>query len=138
MAARFPYLPATAAAGESFLMPLLPVRLRFGKGEFVQVQGLVDSGATVNVLPYRLGIQLGAIWESQKTSVTLTGNLATQEARAVLLEAEVGEFPAVRLAFAWTRLETVPLLLGQVNFFQEFDVCFHRRRLQIELAPAGK
>jgi hypothetical protein len=37
--------------------------------------------------------------------------------------------------FAWTQATTVPLILGQVNFFMEFDVCFYRSRLQFAISP---
>jgi len=37
--------------------------------------GLQDRGASVNVLPYNVGVQLGASWEKQRFSVTLAGNL---------------------------------------------------------------
>jgi hypothetical protein len=135
-AARFPYLAVTAAGGDAALMPILPLELRFKDGEPVLVRGLLDSGATVNVMPYSLGVRLGAVWDAQTTRVTLTGNLATQEARAFLVEARVAEFGPVPLVFAWTRADDVPLLLGQVNFFEAFDVCFHRARRQFEVEPA--
>ena len=138
MAARFPFLPVASTRGEAFLMPLLPLELRHATGENLRVQGLLDSGATVNVLPFAAGLRLGAVWEAQTTQVQLTGNLAAHEARALLLEARIGEFSPVRLVFAWTRAEAVPLLLGQVNFFEEFDVSFHRARLQFEVEPARR
>jgi hypothetical protein len=47
----------------------------------------------------------------------------------------VGSFAPARLAFAWTRNEAVPLLLGQVNFFLEFDVCFFRSQGYCEVRP---
>ncbi|HRE48440.1 MAG TPA: hypothetical protein PLD47_12010 [Aggregatilineales bacterium] len=28
------------------------------------------------------------------------------------------------LVFAWTHVKNIPLILGQVNFFAESDVCF--------------
>ena len=74
----------------------------------------------------------------QTTRVTLAGNLAAQEARALLLQAGVGDFGPVPLVFAWTRADNLPLLLGQVNFFEAFDVCFHRSRRFFEIEPAGK
>jgi hypothetical protein len=138
MPARFSYLPAASGRGDASLMPLMPFELRFKDGAPVQAHGLLDSGATVNVLPYALGVRLGAVWEAQTVRVTLAGNLAAQEARALLVQARVSEFPPVPLVFAWTRTEHVPLLLGQVNFFEEFDVCFHRARRQFELDPARK
>lgn len=138
MPARFPYLPVASGRGDAFLMPVVPLELRFKEGDRIEARGLLDSGATVNVLPYGLGVRLGAVWEAHATRVTLAGNLAAQEARALLVQARVGDFGPVPLVFAWTRAENVPLLLGQVNFFEEFDVCFHRSRRQFEVEPARK
>ncbi len=72
---------------------------------------MLDTGATVNVLPYSVGEQLGTAWERQTTSVELSGNLAACEARVLIVSAIVGGFPAVRLAFAWARTDAVPVLL---------------------------
>ncbi len=138
MPARFPYLPVVSKRGEAVPMPMLPLDLRLGDGPPVRAQGLLDSGSTVNVLPFSLGQRLGAVWDNQKTAVVLTGNLAALEARALLLSARVADFAPVRLVFAWARTDDVPLLLGQVNFFQEFDVSFHGVRRQFELQPSGK
>ena len=136
--ARFAYLPVVSKRGEAVAMPLLPIEFRLGQGLPVRTQGLLDSGATVNVLPFSLGLRLGAVWENQKTAVTLTGNLAAQEARALLLSARVAEFAPVRLVLAWALTDEVPLLLGQVNFFQEFDLTFYGARRQFEVRRAEK
>ena len=95
----------------------------------------MDSGGTVNVLPYAVGEELGAIWEKQTTPVILSGNLAACEARALIVSAVVGNLPATRLAFAWARTDDVPILPGQVNFFTEFEVCFYRSRSMFEVRP---
>jgi hypothetical protein len=100
----------------------------------VTVSGLLDTGASVNVLPYLVGIELGYIWEQQTTSLKLTGNLAQYQARAVLIQAIVGEFKPVKLVFAWTQATHIPIILGQVNFFMEFDVCFYRSELQFSVS----
>ena len=86
---------------------------------------MLDTGASVNVLPYSVGVQLGAVWEEQTTSVILAGNLASVEARGLLVSARIGGFNEVRLVFAWSRSQDAPLLLGRMNFFLEFDVCFY-------------
>jgi hypothetical protein len=86
-------------------------------------------------LPYSVGEQLGAVWEKQPIPVQLSGNLAACEARVLVLSGVVGKFAPVRLAFAWAKTEAVPVLLGQVNFFLEFDVCFFRSRGVFELRP---
>ncbi|MEH2126219.1 hypothetical protein [Nostoc sp.] len=38
-------------------------------------------------------------------------------------------FRQVELAFAWTRDRNAPLILGHMNFFLAFDVCFYRSEL---------
>ncbi len=134
--ARFPYLPVVSKRGEAVPMPLLPLEFEIREGLPVRVQGLLDSGATVNVMPFSLGLHLGAVWDAQNTVVRLTGNLAAQEARALLVSARVAAFAPVRLVFAWARTDEVPLLLGQVNFFQEFDVSFHGARRHFDVGPA--
>ncbi|BAY48046.1 hypothetical protein SAMD00079811_56650 [Scytonema sp. HK-05] len=97
--------------------------------------GLLDTGASVNVLPYDIGLQLGAVWEQQTVSLRLAGNLAPIEARGLIVEATVGQFPSVDLAVAWAQTNDIPLLLGQMNFFREFDVCFYRSQLVFEVRP---
>ena len=136
MSVRFPYLAVASARGDSALTPLLPIELWVQNQTPIRTHELLDSGATVNVLPYALGLQIGAIWEAQKTTVTLTGNLALHEARALILEGRVTNFPPVRLVFAWSRAEHVPLIPGQVNFFEHFNVSFRGVQRQFETEPA--
>ena len=137
---RFPFrapegLPV--APGEAAPSPLMPVELSLPtSGGSVSADGLLDTGASVNVLPYRLGLALGADWSSSTSpSLRLSGNLAGYEAHALILMVCVGRFAPVRLVFAWTRAEQVPLILGQTNFFMEFDVCFYRSRSSFDVRP---
>lgn len=55
-------------------MPLLNLTL-CANGEEQEVLALLDTGATVNVLPYSVGLALGFIWEDQVVPVELGGNL---------------------------------------------------------------
>ncbi|MDJ0635634.1 MAG: hypothetical protein QNJ34_20775 [Xenococcaceae cyanobacterium MO_188.B29] len=48
---------------------------------------------------------------------------------------KIGDFPVTRLVFAWVNRPSIPLILGQTNFFLEFDVCFYRSRLEFEINP---
>lgn len=131
---RYSFGTADDALGDAGFRPMLPLTLRNGEHS-VHLHGLLDTGAMVNVLPYNIGIELGANWEEQSNVLQLTGNLAQYPARVLLLSASVGSFPPVRLAFAWTQAPHVPILLGQVNFFLEFDVCFFRSELVFEISP---
>jgi hypothetical protein len=132
-AQQFPYLARDPSLGNASLAPMLPLTL-IGH-QSLATTGLVDSGAAVNVLPYTLGVQFGFDWEKETRSVELSGNLAAVEARVVVLSAVVGNFLPVRLAFAWAKTDAVSLILGQVNFFLEFDVCFFRSVGVFEVRP---
>lgn len=114
-------------------LPHLPMVLSY-QNHSVHVSGLLDTGASVNVLPYKIGKELGAVWENQTVRVQLTGNLAQFEARAIIMSAKIGQFAPINLAFAWSENENVPVILGQVNFFSEFDVCFFASEGIIEIA----
>jgi hypothetical protein len=130
----YPFVPMNVAAGALGLMPMLPLRLEL-QLRSVPVLGLLDTASAVNVLPYDVGVQLGAVWDQQTTTMKLTCNLASVPARGLLLSATVGRFPPVRLAFAWTQSNTVPVILGQVNFFMEFDAYFSRSAGIFEIKP---
>jgi hypothetical protein len=133
---QFPYRDRNPASGGLDLMPDLPILLR-RQSHSVSGVGLVDSGASISVLPYSLGVQLGFDWKTQKTKITLAGTLAHVDARGIVVEATVGQLPPVRLAMAWTNSDQVPFLLGQFNFFQAFDVCFFRTRGVFEIRQPG-
>ncbi len=133
-AERYPFLSGDPALGEASFRPYLPFTLDHQE-KAIATTGLLDTGASVNVLPYFLGIELGYEWERQSTALSLTGNLAQYEARVVLAQAVVGQFEPVQLVFAWTQATNVPLILGQVNFFMEFDVCFYRSQLEFAVTP---
>lgn len=133
-AEQYPFVMKDPSLGTASLCPLLPVTLQIGE-QTASVLGYLDTAAAVNVMPFDMGLQLGAVWEQQTVVLPLTGNLAQQEARLLVVSATVGRFPSVSLMFAWTRSSTVPLLLGQTNFFMEFDVCFFRSRAVFEVKP---
>jgi len=131
---KFPYKIIDSNLGMVDRMPYLPLKLRLA-GQSLNTEGLLDTGASVNVLPYELGLQLGLIWENETLSVLLAGNLALFEARAVVVDAQISSFPTIDLAFAWTQAPNLPLILGKANFFFEFDVCFFRARSAFEIRP---
>ena len=131
---RFRFTEVNSELGALSTMPYLPIILTY-QNQSLRVSGLLDTGSSVNVLPYEIGLRLGAVWERQRLSVPLGGNLARFEARALVLTANVEQFAPVELAFAWTQNRNAPLILGQMNFFLAFDVCFYRSELAFEISP---
>ncbi|HBY77178.1 MAG TPA: hypothetical protein DEG47_09300 [Cyanobacteria bacterium UBA11148] len=86
-------------------------------------------------MPYDIGRQLGGSWDDRQAIIRLAGNLGNQPAMPLFVMGEIGELAPVRLAFAWVKSNQVPLILGQTNFFLEFNVCFYRSMLEFEIQP---
>ncbi|GBO56005.1 hypothetical protein APA_4211 [Pseudanabaena sp. lw0831] len=134
---RFNFVEKSNSAGETSLVPYLALTLLY-QDTSISTSGLLDTGASVNVLPYETGIQLGLNWNDHNTSVALAGNLAKFAAKGIILSATIDQFTPATLVFAWTKAENIPLLLGRINFFQEFDVCFYGSQLAFEVSPKSK
>lgn len=81
---RYAYVTVKNSHGELAFRPMLPFMLSHGN-HIVNVSGLLDSGGDVNVLPYRLGTELGLEWNEHRLVVGLSGNLANYEAGGVIL-----------------------------------------------------
>ena len=128
---KFGYSVSDPSQNEFDSLPRLTFLLSLGSQQ-VEVTGLVDSGATVNVLPYKIGISLGGKWDDSGPHIRLAGNLGNFPAIPLAVTAKIGDFRSVRLVFAWVKTDA-PLILGQTNFFMEFDVCFYRSRLEFEI-----
>jgi hypothetical protein len=120
--------------GRSVIMPYVPLILTLDERS-LKVTALLDTGASVNVLPYEVGLQLGAIWENQTVSIPLSGNLAQSDSRGLVVSGTIAQFSPVLLGFAWTELRETPIILGHMNFFAEFNVCFYRHELTFEICP---
>ncbi|MDJ0597514.1 MAG: hypothetical protein QNJ37_01520 [Crocosphaera sp.] len=134
---RFYFTERSYSLGRSVIMPYLSIILTYGDRS-VEVMALLDTGASVNVLPYEVGLQLGAIWEDQTVTIPLSGNLASSEARGLVVSGSFSSLSPVLLAFAWTQSNNVPVILGHMNFFAEFNVCFYRHDLAFDICPRQK
>jgi hypothetical protein len=106
-------------------MPYLPLTLSASSSS-IEISVLLDTRASVNVLPYELGLQLGAVWEEQTVLVQLGGNLGRYEARGLAVSGTVAQFQPILLVFAWIQARDAPVILGHMNFFAEFNVRFYR------------
>jgi hypothetical protein len=131
---RFKYSTTSPTQNEFDSLPRVPLSLSRAE-QRIEAVGLVDSGATVNVLPYELGIELGGVWDDLRAVIQLAGNLSNQPAMPFSATVEISDFVPTDLAFAWVRSPNVPLILGQTNFFLEFDVCFYRSKSEFEVNP---
>jgi hypothetical protein len=129
---QFRYSTTDPSQNETDSLPRVPVTLR-KNGKSIDAVGLVDSGATVNVLPYEVGLQLGETWDERRSSIRLAGGFGSHPAIPLVCDATIFCLPSAKLAFAWVKTSQVPLILGETNFFMEFDVHFYRSRLVFEI-----
>lgn len=86
---RLHYSTTDPSQNEFDSLPRVPIILH-REGRTVESLELVDSGATINVMPYELGLQLGAIWEDSRAIIQLAGNLGNQPAMPFFAMAQVG------------------------------------------------
>ena len=63
-------------------LPTIPILLNHADFS-VSAKALLDTGSTINLLPYDMGLQLGASWDEQTVHLPLAGNLASVEARGL-------------------------------------------------------
>lgn len=133
MMQRFSYTPNSQF---SIGMPLIDIQLSNGSKSLI-VSALVDSDASLNILPFDVGIELSLVWEDQIFPIDLGGILTGSQAYAVLLEAQITNVQPMQLAFAWVNKPSseVRTLLGQVNFFQEFDIHFYGNQQLFNVEP---
>ena len=96
---RFTYDAGRSGGSLGSLLAYLPIRLSHGEKTIARAR-LLDTGSTVNVLPYSTGLELGLVWEKQTTPVVLTGTLGRVAAFGVILLGQVDPFPPIELAFA--------------------------------------
>jgi hypothetical protein len=133
---RYPYVSVVPGPGQAGRAPYLPLALTLGTVR-VDLFGLLDTGAAANVLPHSVGLQLGADWARQTIPVPLGGVLTGAQGRALVVTGAVGPFPPVPLFFARVDTDVTPVILGQTNFFREFDVCFYGSRSEFDIRPAA-
>lgn len=133
--ARYPFISKGTGGPVPDLAPIVPINLTRG-GVSIGVNALVDSGADVSILPYSVGVRFGIDWHSLTLPCSVGGSAGGIPGKMLVVDAVLHTFPAVKLVFAWVQSDSVPVLLGQTNFFLEFDVCFFRSRGEFQIQPA--
>jgi hypothetical protein len=133
--AQFPYLYRGGSGVVSDLAPLLPIRLDRDRVS-LDVVALVDSGATISVLPWSVGLRFGVDWDSLNVPCPIGGGAGSIPGKVLIVYGTVPPFPTVPLVFSWVQSDNVRIILGQTNFFLNFDVFFFRAQSYFEIQPA--
>ncbi len=124
MTQSFHYNPGARSPNEGSKLPLVQISLIGQEGQSISAEALVDSGASINVLPHRLGLAIGGDWETAPSIPPLAGNLAQQEAKALFARVVIRHFPTIELIFGWSQSDNIPVILGQTDFFQKHNIAF--------------
>jgi hypothetical protein len=130
---RFPH----TIKGEIGKMPIIPVRFLGDDNKAIEELALLDTGAAVSVLPYKMGLALKQDWNNPKLyEARLGGVFRNLTGKFVKASLQIGSLEPREVAFMWMESEDVPLILGNGNFFQVFDVCFSRLNNEISVRIA--
>lgn len=81
---RFPFIERRNSKGGANAFPCVPIALIYGD-RTSEIFGLLDTGSSLNVLPYDVGLEFGSVCEEQSLSIPLSGNLAPWKQEAWLL-----------------------------------------------------
>ncbi len=119
-------------------LPLLKVRLSH-KNQSIKVNALVDSGANASIFHSSLAEALGLDLSSglKQEFFGISGHGITAYFHLVKLQI-VGSLDELELAVAFTESDGVGALLGQADFFQNYQIKFERYKEQMEIKPARK
>ena len=134
MSIKFPLVPVHSDIGILY-KPFIPVFLKTPLGA-LRINFLLDSGADYSVAPRQIaesmGLDLGAL--PHKNVSGLEGG----KVKGALgkLSGEIAGHPfKVRCLF--TDRNDVPSLLGRLDFFDRFDICFDAKKRTVILDPTA-
>lgn len=96
----FAYSPDGDAKQPADGLPFVPIILSQA-GREVSGLGLIDSGATINVLPFEIGLELDLVWEEQNFPLQLVGALREAPAFGVLLVGRVEPFACTHMDMSY-------------------------------------
>jgi hypothetical protein len=134
MEQEYPYIKTINSA---FSRPVLPIQLHHHE-RIVRAEALVDSGASISILPYEVGQALGLNWETSAQGVEIKGRVRAENSRKILVGLEVAPFESFLNLFLWVKDSEIPLVLGQINFFAHFDIRFSASKQIFSLQLANQ
>lgn len=117
------------------LLPWITVDIMTNERLLPGVRAVVDSGTSVNLLPHHVGLSLGLEWGSP--IFPNIGKVRGRDCVGVKLGLGVKEFGAYVMRFAWSPDNDIPVLLGQVDFFQHFGIYFEASEQYFTLHPTA-
>jgi len=130
MKIEFPYVKEKANVVPFILRPLARVVIRNKEREIIQDM-YIDSGADITLLPFSVGTALGfeiKKGEDIKRVGGVGGSKISVAVRTARMRIGEKEFDC---RIAWCLSEDVPLILGRLDVFREFEILFKEKEERI-------
>lgn len=125
----FSYKTKKLEAQKTTLRPYAEVQLDV-RGRLTPFDFLVDSGADRTVINYSLGRALGFNLQTEESSLKIGGVGGTTAGRLRMLDLWIGEVK-ILTEVIWIQSDHVPLLLGQKDVFDTFNITFSKSAQQV-------
>ncbi|MBI2339679.1 MAG: retropepsin-like domain-containing protein [Deltaproteobacteria bacterium] len=120
----FSYKSKKLGPEKSTLRPYAEVQLKI-QGRRIPFDFLVDSGADRTVINRPLGCVLGYEVKPGEKPIKLGGIGGTTNGYLRGLRLWIGD-TEIETEVIWVQSDTVPLLLGQMDIFDHFDITFSK------------
>lgn len=107
-------------------VPTATVGIKYGKLS-LSCEMLVDTGAYLSMVPYQIGMELGLTISEDE--ILEAGGVGGASIPHIVKEVElqIGE-NSIHIRIGWALTDEVPLLLGRLDVFDEFDIEFSQSR----------
>ncbi len=101
---------------------------------WIKVEGFIDSGADITLIPFGLGRMLG--FNIDESNVKVLGGVGEGRVSVCIVTAKVkigdNEFNA---RIGWAFDNKVPTLIGRMDIFDRFNITFKEREGKIIFEP---
>jgi hypothetical protein len=124
MEIEFPYRQEKSLHPDYIYRPVAKVVLKGNNNREVIDYFYVDSGADYTLIPYKLGLFLGLRADNQEVC-EVQGISGVAGVIFCKIKMKIGDF-WFEVQVAWAQIEHVPLLLGRIDVFDQFEVTFQQ------------
>ena len=110
-------------------MPTATVEIKYQKLS-LSCEMLVDTGAYLSMIPYQVGVELGlTISEDEILEAGGAGGASIPHV-VKEVEIQIGDY-SIHARIGWALTDEVPLLLGRLDVFDEFDIEFSQSQRKV-------
>lgn len=110
-------------------VPTVTVEIKYQESS-LSCEMLVDAGAYLSMIPYQVGIELGLTISNDEVMEAGGAGGASIPHVVKEVELQIGAY-SIQSRIGWALTDEIPLLLGRLDVFDEFDIEFSQSRHKI-------